>query len=71
VRDRVSRSLSVLPPDIDTPIVAKADADATPIVFLNVQSDTRSLQNLVKLLTMFLKKDCKLFQRCKFCTDLG
>jgi len=46
VRDRVSRSLSVLPPDIDIPIVAKADADATPIVFLNVQSDTRNLLEL-------------------------
>jgi multidrug efflux pump len=46
VRDRVSRSLSQLPPDIDMPIVAKADADATPIVFLNVQSDTRSLTEL-------------------------
>lgn len=48
VRDRVSRSLSLLPPDIDMPIVAKADADATPIVFLSIQSDTRNLLELTE-----------------------
>ncbi|MEJ2615053.1 MAG: efflux RND transporter permease subunit [Ignavibacteriaceae bacterium] len=38
VRDRVSRAIRSLPPDVENPIVSKADADATPIVFLNVQS---------------------------------
>ncbi len=46
VRDRVSRALRQLPPDIENPIVSKADADATPIVFLGVESDTRSLLSL-------------------------
>ncbi len=46
VRDRVSRAISQLPPDVENPIVSKADADASPIVFLNVQSDTRNLLNL-------------------------
>ncbi len=46
VRDRVSRAIRSLPPDIEPPIVAKADADASPIVFLNVQSDTRNLLQL-------------------------
>ncbi len=41
VRDRVSRSLQRLPPDVDNPIVSKADADSNPIVFLNVSSDVR------------------------------
>ena len=56
VRDRVSRSLSNLPPDIDIPIVAKADADATPIVFLNVQSDTRNLLELSEIANNIFKE---------------
>src|SRR5574338_2915 len=56
VRDRVSRSLSNLPPDIDIPIVAKADADATPIVFLNVQSDTRNLLELTEIANNVFKE---------------
>ena len=55
VRDRVSRSLSVLPPDIDLPIVAKADADATPIVFLNIQSDTRNLLQFTEIVNNVFK----------------
>ncbi|MDI6402975.1 efflux RND transporter permease subunit, partial [Balneolaceae bacterium ANBcel3] len=43
VRDRVSRAIRLLPPDVDNPVVSKADADASPIVFLNVQSDTRNI----------------------------
>jgi multidrug efflux pump len=34
VRDRVSIARSRLPQDVDPPTVAKADADAVPIVFL-------------------------------------
>lgn len=46
VRDRVSRSVRNLPPDCDPPSVRKADADATPLVFLNVKSDKRTLLDL-------------------------
>lgn len=46
VRDRVSRAQRQLPPDTDPPTVSKADADASPIVFLNVKSETRSLLDL-------------------------
>ncbi|MBU2506839.1 MAG: efflux RND transporter permease subunit [Bacteroidetes bacterium] len=46
VRDRVSRAQRNLPPDCDPPTVSKADADAIPIVFLNVQSNKRSLLEL-------------------------
>ncbi|MBS4057428.1 MAG: efflux RND transporter permease subunit [Bacteroidales bacterium] len=49
VRDRVSRSLSNLPPDADPPIVAKADADANPIIFLNIRSEQRSLLELTEI----------------------
>ncbi len=43
VRDRVSRATRNLPPDCDPPSVRKADADAMPLVFLNVKSDKRTL----------------------------
>ena len=56
VRDRVSRSLQNLPPDVDIPRVAKADADATPIVFLSVQSDTRNLLELSEIANNVFKE---------------
>lgn len=46
VRDRVSRAISNLPPDLDPPTVAKSDADANPILFLNIKSSTRNLLDL-------------------------
>jgi multidrug efflux pump len=46
VRDRVSRAISNLPPDVDPPTVAKSDADANPILFLNIKSSTRNLLEL-------------------------
>lgn len=46
VRDRVSRTLNHLPQDIESPRVAKADADASPIIFMTVQSDARNLMEL-------------------------
>ena len=46
VRDRVSRAQRNLPPDAEPPIVSKQDADSQPIVFLNVQSDQRSLLDI-------------------------
>lgn len=56
VRDRVSRALRFLPPDIDVPIVAKADADAFPIVFLGVQSNTRNLLELSEMANNVFKE---------------
>jgi multidrug efflux pump len=49
VRDRVSRALRNLPPDADPPIVSKADADARPIIFLNIKSEQRSLLELTEI----------------------
>lgn len=49
VRDRVSRALWNLPPDAEPPIVAKADADANPIIFLNIKSEQRSLLELTEI----------------------
>jgi multidrug efflux pump len=56
VRDRVSRAARDLPPDVDPPRVSKADADASPIVFMTVSSDRRSLLELSALATDVLKE---------------
>src|SRR5664280_109628 len=45
-RDKVSQALRMLPRDCDPPVVAKADADANPILQITVQSDKRSLLEL-------------------------
>ncbi|MEW5924605.1 MAG: efflux RND transporter permease subunit [Candidatus Zixiibacteriota bacterium] len=46
VRDRVSRAQRNLPADVDPPIISKADADATVILSMALQSDRRSLLEL-------------------------
>ncbi len=49
IRDRVSSAMRRLPDDADPPTVEKADADGDPIVFLNIQSDERSLLELTEM----------------------
>jgi multidrug efflux pump len=49
VRDHVSRAQRDLPPDVDPPIVSKADADARPIVGVSVRSDSRTLLELSRI----------------------
>jgi len=49
VRDRVSRAQRNLPPDTDPPVVSKADADATTILSLTVQSPNRELLSLSEI----------------------
>lgn len=39
VRDRVSRVASRLPDEVDAPQITKQDADASPIIWLSLQSD--------------------------------
>lgn len=56
VRDRVSRAVRRLPPDVDNPVVTKADADSSPIVFLNVQSNTRNLLELSDIANTVFKE---------------
>lgn len=43
VRDKVAGAQRSLPPDAEPPVVSKADADSNPIVYLSVQSNSRSL----------------------------
>lgn len=56
VRDKVSRAQRNLPLDADPPIVTKQDADTQPIVFLNVQSDRRSLLELSDIANNIFKE---------------
>jgi multidrug efflux pump len=43
VRDRVARAARNLPVDSNPPVVEKADADSSPILFLSLESDKRSI----------------------------
>ncbi len=43
VRDRVARAARTLPVDANPPVVEKADADSSPILFLSMESDKRSI----------------------------
>jgi multidrug efflux pump len=56
VRDRVSRAQRNLPPDADPPTVTKADSDASPIIFLNVNSDRRDLLDLTAIAENIFKE---------------
>ena len=56
VRDKVSGAQRSLPPDTEPPIVSKQDADTQPIVFLNVQSDNRSLLELSDIANNIFKE---------------
>ncbi len=46
VRDKVSRVRGRLPEDVEEPVVAKQEADAFPIIFLALTSQTYSLMEL-------------------------
>jgi len=43
VRDKVSQAVWQLPDDATPPVVSKADADASPIIFLGVKSNKRDI----------------------------
>ncbi len=56
VRDKVSRAQRWLPRDCDPPTVAKADADAMPILMVAVQSQKRSLLELSEIADLTIKE---------------
>jgi len=56
VRDKVSQAMRRLPRDCDPPTVEKADADASPILFLTVESGKRSLLQLSEVADLTLKE---------------
>ena len=49
VRDKTSRAVRNLPPDAEPPVVSKADADASPIMFINIHSDQRPLLEITDI----------------------
>ncbi|MEX0823460.1 MAG: efflux RND transporter permease subunit, partial [Balneolaceae bacterium] len=56
VRDRISRAQRSLPADAEPPVVTKADADASPIVFLNVNSERRDLLDITAIAENIFKE---------------
>ncbi len=46
VRDKVSRVRQRLPQDIDEPVIAKVEADAFPVIWMAISSDTHSALDL-------------------------
>ena len=56
VRDKVSRAQRFLPRDCDPPTVSKADADATPILMVAIQSEKRSLLELSEIADLTVKE---------------
>jgi hydrophobe/amphiphile efflux-1 (HAE1) family protein len=55
LRDKISRIARRLPENADDPIIAKADADAQPIMWIGVRSDTRDLIELAEYVDKEIK----------------
>ena len=62
VRDKVSVAQRFLPRDVDPPTVAKADADAEPIMQITVQSELRSLLELTEIAELTVKERLQTIQ---------
>lgn len=62
VRDKVSRAQRMLPRDCDPPTVSKADADATPILMVALNSDKRTLLELSELADLVVKEQLQTIQ---------
>ena len=56
VRDKVSLAQRYLPRDCDPPTVSKADADASPIMQIGIQSRERSLMELSEIAELTVKE---------------
>ncbi|KAF0149939.1 MAG: hydrophobic/amphiphilic exporter-1 (mainly G- bacteria) HAE1 family [Ignavibacteria bacterium] len=56
VRDRVSRSVANLPPDANPPVVTKTDADANPIMYITLKSETKSLLEVSDIASNLFKE---------------
>lgn len=56
VRNKVSGALNRLPQDVDPPVVEKADADSSPIIFLTVRSDKRDPLELSRIAEILFKE---------------
>jgi multidrug efflux pump len=56
VRSKVSGALYNLPPDVNPPVVEKADADSSPIIFMTVYSEKRDLLELSRIAEIYFKE---------------
>ena len=56
VRDKVSGAVRNLPPDVDPPVVSKADADSQAIIYLTVMSGKRNLLELSRIAGIYFKE---------------
>jgi len=56
VRDKVAGAVNNLPPDVDPPVVSKADADSQPIIYLTVMSGKRNLLELSRIAGIYFKE---------------
>jgi hydrophobe/amphiphile efflux-1 (HAE1) family protein len=56
VRDKVSVARRLLPADVDPPVVEKADADSTPIVFMTLQSESKSIYDVAYVADTIVKE---------------
>ena len=56
VRDKVSQAARQLPRDCDPPTVSKADADASPIMFLTIESKKKSLLEISEVAELTIKE---------------
>jgi multidrug efflux pump len=56
VRDKVSGALGNLPTDVNPPVVEKADADSSPIIFMTVYSEKRDLLELSRIAEIYFKE---------------
>jgi len=56
VRDKVAIARKSLPLDVDSPIVEKADSDASPIVFLTLKSKTKSIYDVAHIADILVRE---------------
>ena len=62
VRNKVSIAQRYLPRDCDPPIIAKADADATPIIQIGIRSRERNLMELTEIAELTVKERLQTIQ---------
>ncbi len=68
VRDRVARARSELPDDVDEPVVAKRDADASPILWLALSGEQhladRASRRSPRRRSRIASPSCRASRRC-------
>ncbi len=70
-RDKVSQAMRMLPRDCDPPVVAKADADANPILQFTIESAKRSLLELSELADLTFKEQLQTIPGVSAVTIMG